>query len=56
MDVLWKAERYELITHIAKLLVPIYEKRHEYKVKNRSFIESIFGACFYPFLYLLSRN
>ncbi|CAF93419.1 unnamed protein product [Tetraodon nigroviridis] len=30
VDVLWKAERYELITHIAKLIVPIYEKRHEY--------------------------
>lgn len=30
---LWKAERYELITHIAKLIVPIYEKRHEYPVK-----------------------
>lgn len=36
MDVLWKAERYELITHIAKLLVPIYEKRHEYTVKTGS--------------------
>lgn len=33
VDVLWKAERYELITHIAKLVIPIYEKRHEYTVK-----------------------
>lgn len=33
VDVLWKAERYELITHIAKLIIPIYEKRHEYTVK-----------------------
>lgn len=33
VDMLWKAERYELITHIAKLLIPIYEKRHEYMVK-----------------------
>ncbi|XP_046904988.1 dedicator of cytokinesis protein 11-like isoform X5 [Hypomesus transpacificus] len=28
---LWKAERYELITHIAKLLIPVYEKRHEFE-------------------------
>lgn len=35
MDVLWKAERYELITHIAKLIIPSYEKRHEYTVKYR---------------------
>lgn len=32
VDALWKAERYELITHIAKLLVPVYERRHEYEV------------------------
>lgn len=32
VEALWKAERYELITHIAKLIVPIYEKRHEYEV------------------------
>ena len=31
---LWKAERYELITHIAKLLIPVYEKRHEFEVRN----------------------
>uniref|UniRef100_H3CHR0 Dedicator of cytokinesis 11 n=1 Tax=Tetraodon nigroviridis TaxID=99883 RepID=H3CHR0_TETNG len=35
VDVLWKAERYELITHIAKLIVPIYEKRHEYTKLSR---------------------
>ncbi|XP_056882297.1 dedicator of cytokinesis protein 11 isoform X2 [Takifugu flavidus] len=35
VDALWKAERYELITHIAKLLVPIYEKRHEYTKLSR---------------------
>ncbi|RVE60178.1 hypothetical protein OJAV_G00178310 [Oryzias javanicus] len=35
IDALWKAERYELITHIAKLLVPIYEKRHEYEKLSR---------------------
>uniref|UniRef100_A0A672SMG5 Dedicator of cytokinesis protein 11-like n=1 Tax=Sinocyclocheilus grahami TaxID=75366 RepID=A0A672SMG5_SINGR len=26
---LWKAERFELITHIARLIIPVYEKRHE---------------------------
>ncbi|XP_034532967.1 dedicator of cytokinesis protein 11 isoform X3 [Notolabrus celidotus] len=34
-DALWKAERYELITHIAKLIIPIYEKRHEYEKLSR---------------------
>lgn len=32
VEALWKAERYELITLIAKLIIPIYEKRHEYEV------------------------
>lgn len=35
VDALWKAERYELITHIAKLIIPIYEKRHEYEVAQQ---------------------
>uniref|UniRef100_A0A669CUV7 Dedicator of cytokinesis 11 n=1 Tax=Oreochromis niloticus TaxID=8128 RepID=A0A669CUV7_ORENI len=35
VDALWKAERYELITHIAKLVIPIYEKRHEYEKLSR---------------------
>ncbi|XP_023821592.1 dedicator of cytokinesis protein 11 isoform X2 [Oryzias latipes] len=35
VDALWKAERYELITHIAKLLVPVYERRHEYEKLSR---------------------
>uniref|UniRef100_A0A671XVV7 Dedicator of cytokinesis 11 n=1 Tax=Sparus aurata TaxID=8175 RepID=A0A671XVV7_SPAAU len=35
VEALWKAERYELITHIAKLIIPIYEKRHEYEVLHR---------------------
>ncbi|KAM9836745.1 dedicator of cytokinesis protein 11 [Aulostomus maculatus] len=34
-EALWKAERYELITHIAKLIIPIYEKRHEYEKLSR---------------------
>ncbi|KAE8278917.1 Dedicator of cytokinesis protein 11 [Larimichthys crocea] len=35
VEQLWKAERYELITHIAKLIIPIYEKRHEYEKLSR---------------------
>ncbi|XP_028330885.1 dedicator of cytokinesis protein 11 isoform X2 [Gouania willdenowi] len=35
VESLWKAERYELITHIAKLIIPIYEKRHEYEKLSR---------------------
>ncbi|XP_061566530.1 dedicator of cytokinesis protein 11 [Cololabis saira] len=35
IEALWKAERYEVITHIAKLIVPIYEKRHEYERLSR---------------------
>uniref|UniRef100_A0A8C1I073 Dedicator of cytokinesis 11 n=1 Tax=Cyprinus carpio carpio TaxID=630221 RepID=A0A8C1I073_CYPCA len=32
---LWKAERFELITHIARLVIPIYEKRHEFEKLRR---------------------
>ncbi|XP_057710343.1 dedicator of cytokinesis protein 11 isoform X1 [Corythoichthys intestinalis] len=35
VEALWKAERYELITHIAKLAIPCYEKRHEYEKLSR---------------------
>ncbi|KAM8898430.1 dedicator of cytokinesis protein 11 isoform 1-T1 [Spinachia spinachia] len=35
VEALWKAERYELITHIAKLIIPVYEKRHEYEKLSR---------------------
>ncbi|XP_047241693.1 dedicator of cytokinesis protein 11 isoform X2 [Girardinichthys multiradiatus] len=35
VDALWKAERYELITHVAKLIIPVYEKRHEYEKLSR---------------------
>ncbi|KAI2662871.1 Dedicator of cytokinesis protein 11 [Labeo rohita] len=31
VESLLKAERFELITHIARLLIPIYEKRHEFE-------------------------
>ncbi|MEQ2181241.1 hypothetical protein GOODEAATRI_009364 [Goodea atripinnis] len=36
VDALWKAERYELITHVAKLIIPVYEKRHEYECFSRN--------------------
>uniref|UniRef100_A0AAR2JM25 Dedicator of cytokinesis 11 n=1 Tax=Pygocentrus nattereri TaxID=42514 RepID=A0AAR2JM25_PYGNA len=32
---LWKAERFELITHIARLVIPVYEKRHEFEKLRR---------------------
>ena len=32
VDGLWKAERYETISEIAKLIIPIYEKRREFEV------------------------
>ncbi|XP_019724229.1 dedicator of cytokinesis protein 11 isoform X2 [Hippocampus comes] len=35
VEALWKAERYELITHVAKLVIPCYEKRHEYEKLSR---------------------
>uniref|UniRef100_A0A8C9TNE5 Dedicator of cytokinesis 11 n=1 Tax=Scleropages formosus TaxID=113540 RepID=A0A8C9TNE5_SCLFO len=35
VDALWKSERYELITHIAKLIIPVYEKRHEFEKLSR---------------------
>uniref|UniRef100_H2ZTS2 Dedicator of cytokinesis 11 n=1 Tax=Latimeria chalumnae TaxID=7897 RepID=H2ZTS2_LATCH len=31
VDGLWKAERYELISEIAKIIIPIYEQHHEFQ-------------------------
>uniref|UniRef100_A0A670Z948 Dedicator of cytokinesis 11 n=1 Tax=Pseudonaja textilis TaxID=8673 RepID=A0A670Z948_PSETE len=31
VDGLWKAERYEVIAEVAKMIIPIYEKRHEFE-------------------------
>lgn len=33
-DGLWKAERYELISDIYKLIIPIYEKRRDFEVQD----------------------
>lgn len=32
-DGLWKAERYELISDIYKLIIPIYEQRRGFEVR-----------------------
>lgn len=32
-DGLWKAERYELISDIYKLIIPIYEQRRDFEVR-----------------------
>lgn len=32
VDGLWKAERYEVIAEVAKMIIPIYEKRREFEV------------------------
>lgn len=34
-DGLWKAERYELITNVYKLIIPVYEERQEFEVSER---------------------
>lgn len=35
-DGLWKAERYELISDIYKLIIPTYEKRRDFEVRGCS--------------------
>lgn len=48
-DGLWKAERYELISDIYKLIIPIYEKRRDFEVRGcliTTFAHSI------PFFYV----
>lgn len=44
-DGLWKAERYELIADIYKLIIPIYEKRRDFEVLN-SGIKSVFSQSY----------
>lgn len=33
-DGLWKAERYELISDVYKLIIPVYEKRRDFEVHD----------------------
>lgn len=40
-DGLWKAERYELISDIYKLIIPIYEKRRDFEVNYPSLGASV---------------
>lgn len=35
-DGLWKAERYELIADIYKLIIPIYEQRRDFEVRTHT--------------------
>lgn len=35
-DGLWKAERYELISDIYKLIIPIYEQRRDFEVHTHT--------------------
>lgn len=43
-DGLWKAERYELISDIYKLIIPIYEQRRDFEVPM-SFVLLFFVMC-----------
>ncbi|XP_053555225.1 dedicator of cytokinesis protein 11 isoform X2 [Bombina bombina] len=43
VDGLWKAERYETITEVSKLLIPIYEKRREFE-KLTQLYRTLHGA------------
>lgn len=36
-DGLWKAERYELISDIYKLIIPIYEQRRDFEVRRHTY-------------------
>lgn len=39
-DGLWKAERYELIADVYRLIIPIYEQRRDFEVVNHSRLTS----------------
>ncbi|KAM4695932.1 dedicator of cytokinesis protein 11 isoform 1-T1 [Rhinophrynus dorsalis] len=43
VDGLWKAERYETISEVSKLLIPIYEKRREFE-KLTQLYRTLHGA------------
>ncbi|XP_031979617.1 dedicator of cytokinesis protein 11 isoform X3 [Corvus moneduloides] len=43
VDGLWKAERYETISEVSKLIIPIYEKRHEFE-KLTQLYRTLHGA------------
>uniref|UniRef100_A0A8C8SK47 Dedicator of cytokinesis 11 n=1 Tax=Pelusios castaneus TaxID=367368 RepID=A0A8C8SK47_9SAUR len=43
VDGLWKAERYEIISEVSKLIIPIYEKRREFE-KLTQLYRTLHGA------------
>ncbi|XP_039945151.1 dedicator of cytokinesis protein 11 isoform X4 [Hirundo rustica] len=43
IDGLWKAERYEMISEVSKLIIPIYEKRREFE-KLTQLYRTLHGA------------
>lgn len=47
-DGLWKAERYELISDIYKLIIPIYEQRRDFEVRMSSLTFSFVFWCRRP--------
>lgn len=51
-DGLWKAERYELIADIYKLIIPIYEKRRDFEVCLSSLYIHIHLSVFLIFFFL----
>jgi hypothetical protein len=48
VDGLWKAERYEVISEISKLIIPIYEKRREFEVGNLHIFITDLYILFWP--------
>uniref|UniRef100_A0A672RFP0 Dedicator of cytokinesis 9 n=1 Tax=Sinocyclocheilus grahami TaxID=75366 RepID=A0A672RFP0_SINGR len=43
-DGLWKAERYELISDIYKLIIPIYEKRRDFELIHFKRLAHLYGT------------
>jgi hypothetical protein len=48
VDGLWKAERYEVISEISKLIIQIYEKRREFEVGNLHIFITDLYILFWP--------
>lgn len=57
-DGLWKAERYELIADIYRLIIPIYEQRRDFEVPERCRTSSCARLCQTDtiFFFLLSNR
>uniref|UniRef100_A0A5F8H483 Dedicator of cytokinesis 11 n=1 Tax=Monodelphis domestica TaxID=13616 RepID=A0A5F8H483_MONDO len=46
VDGLWKAERYEVISEISKMIIPIYEKRREFEVSGLRHHQNIYSKIY----------